>query len=1144
MMNFDVKRAVHAHANGRLLSALMVGTALSFGVLPSLLPAGQAFAQAARQFSFNIPGQPLNRALRTLSDQSGLQIAYNTAIAAGVRSQPITGTMTVEQALERLLTGSGIGYSFTGANTVTIVTRVAQASDTPDDGSTVLETITVSGSNSASPGMPFNTDTPYATAGSIAHISGEQLSRVPATSPGDMLAATPGVMNGGNRVGTSLNPNIRGMQGMGRVNTTVDGAINSTTSYRGYAGTRDETYVDPDMIGGIDITKGPSDGVGAGGIGGSIAMRTLNAEDLVRDGEAWGVRLKGSLASNSRTPLFKPLGVGPDLTRDAEPNDFLNNDNWSGSVATGTMHENFESVLAISRRQQGNYFVGNNNVPDGFIFSPDQSGTNPPGRNAVVVPGGEVYNTSATTDSILAKGKLKWDDGHSLELGYMLYDSLAGEQDEVRLNIDRASKQGFLSRTRVDTYTARYRYDPTDNPFINLRANLWHTNLDHERDLGSSSNARNHSMATTGADISNRSILDTGFGRWTFDLGAEFRHENAWAAEVFDRNRLESRGPNGVRTLTSGFGKTTFEPTDWLEVSAGGRLDHYSAEGKRIAAIHADRSQSRFSPNFGVVVKPFDGAQIFAQYKEGLRPPSLRELYWAFPTGSLRVNPDLQGEVSKNWEFGFNLMQEGLLADDDKLRFKAAYFRNRYDDFITFELVPGGNAFSGPFEFTNINKANYHGIELSGSYENGLFFAEGAFTKYLTAEYCTASGCRLPDLTGRFVADITPATYVPPEWTGSLTLGLRDEALTLGTRMQFSSTRYGSSWPAPAGQVGLVGLNFTWPEFVVFDLFGSYKFNEDTMLNFSVENITDQYYYGPLATTGMPSPGRTARISLTHRLGGNGIPTGSDLFAFGMPSFSEPRSDWTGFHIGGHLGSGMTSASGDITRTGAASASAIGYSDSGVSAGLQVGYDRQLDNRVVLGLEGDFSMLGQKSGKINTLATESAALIAGGYLESQSEYELDWTASLRGRLGYSLGRLMVYGTGGVSVLQQSGTRMQYASNTLTSSRANPNPLPTSTEPYLQEATSATSIGWTAGAGVEFALTSSLSIKGEYSYADFGAVDFNFDQARQGVTRTYRTCSTCTPARTDVPGSLDKVEGHKASIDTGIHMFKVGLNYRF
>jgi len=1107
-------------------------------------------ALAQQQVSYTIPAGNLGPALTNWARASGVKLLASSAALSGRSTRGISGSHAPQQALSVLLAGTGLTYNLDGS-TVTILdpAQGTGAAGVVDGDAIQLDTIDVTGQGVAG-GM--TADTPYETAGSSAHISSEQLSRIPPTSPGDMFVGTPGVLNGGNRVGTSLNPNIRGLQGMGRVNTTVDGAINSTTSYRGYAGTRDETYVDPDMIGGIDITKGPSDGVGTGGIGGNINMRTLAAQDLVKDGESWGVRLKGSVGSNAKTALLKASPSDPELTRDIDRPGFFNGDNWSGSVAAATLRDNFEGVLAISKRQQGNYFAGESNVPDGFLFKADPNGTNPTGRKAVVLPGGEVYNTSEDTDSILAKAKFKWDDDQSLELGYMLYDSTAGEEDEALLNINGAFGQRNLSRTKVDTYTARYRYDPADNPLVNLRANLWHTDLEHQRDLGSSSDARNHGMATTGGDISNRSIFDTAFGTLTFNAGAEFRHEDAEAVEALNaRNVLESRGPNGVRTLTSGFAKASFEPTDWLEVSAGARFDHYSAEGKRIAAVYPDRSESRLSPNVEAILKPLEGVQIFAQYKEGFRAPSLRELYWEFSTGFLEVNPDLKGEVSKNWEFGFNVLRDDVFTDGDKLRFKTSYFRNRYDDFILFALAPGGGTYTGPYEFTNIDRANYHGIELSGSYDTGRFFAEGAFTKYLTAEYCTPErGCRMPQF-DEMIANITPPTYVPPEWSGSVTLGVRDEALTLGTRVHFSSTRYGSDWPPPASQSGLVGLNFTWPEFVVFDVFGSYKFTESTILNFSVENITDQYYYGPLATTGMPSPGRTARFSLTHTIGADGVWRRPDVPLSDDPEGTSEnaafRPDWSGFYVGGHYGFSSADVSGSVaTLVGEAApvTEAANYSDGSGIGGVQIGYNQQLDNRFVFGIEGDFSILSQTNGNVGTLATESAALIAGNYLESETEYKLDWMATLRGRVGYSFGRMMVYGTGGLGVVQQSGTRIQYISNTLSSSTTNPNPEPTSTAAYFSESNSDVSLGWTAGAGFEFALAKNWSIKGEYSYADFGAADFEFDQAREGVTRTYTTCRRCTPASTTIPGSFDTVDGRKASSEAEIHTLKLGLNYRF
>jgi hemoglobin/transferrin/lactoferrin receptor protein len=103
-------------------------------------------------------------------------------------------------------------------------------------------------------------------------------------------------------------------------------------------------------------------------------------------------------------------------------------------------------------------------------------------------------------------------------------------------------------------------------------------------------------------------------------------------------------------------------------------------------------------------------------------------------------------------------------------------------------------------------------------------------------------------------------------------------------------------------------------------------------------------------------------------------------------------------------------------------------------------------------------------------------------------------------------------------------------------------------------------GWTLGVGAEYAITGNWSVKGEYAYAGFGEEDFNFPNARQGVTKPYSESVTvrCTPwpacflsggppfvtTTTNYPGSSDTVNGRKASNAIDLHTIKIGLNYRF
>ncbi len=131
----------------RLAAALLGSVVFCTGTLPLMFPASTAAAQTARTHSLDIPSQPLGRALRALATQTGIQIAYQTSIASGAVAPAVSGTMTTEDALGQLLSGSGLRYAFTNANTVAILAS-SSAADTSisADGAIVLGTIEVEGS--------------------------------------------------------------------------------------------------------------------------------------------------------------------------------------------------------------------------------------------------------------------------------------------------------------------------------------------------------------------------------------------------------------------------------------------------------------------------------------------------------------------------------------------------------------------------------------------------------------------------------------------------------------------------------------------------------------------------------------------------------------------------------------------------------------------------------------------------------------------------------------------------------------------------------------------------------------------------------------------------------------------------------------
>ncbi|MDH4982606.1 STN domain-containing protein [Hyphomicrobium sp. D-2] len=87
-------------------------------------PLSGAYAQqastATAQISFNIPAQSLGSALTAFADRAGWKLLVPSSLVSGKSSAGVSGALTREQALNRLLAGTGLAYTFNGSDAVTI----------------------------------------------------------------------------------------------------------------------------------------------------------------------------------------------------------------------------------------------------------------------------------------------------------------------------------------------------------------------------------------------------------------------------------------------------------------------------------------------------------------------------------------------------------------------------------------------------------------------------------------------------------------------------------------------------------------------------------------------------------------------------------------------------------------------------------------------------------------------------------------------------------------------------------------------------------------------------------------------------------------------------------------------------------------
>ncbi|MBV1934092.1 MAG: TonB-dependent receptor, partial [Parvibaculaceae bacterium] len=54
-------------------------------------------------------------------------------------------------------------------------------------------------------------------------------------------------------------------------------------------------------------------------------------------------------------------------------------------------------------------------------------------------------------------------------------------------------------------------------------------------------------------------------------------------------------------------------------------------------------------------------------------------------------------------------------------------------------------------------------------------------------------------------------------------------------------------------------------DYTLYDLYGSFKLNENATMRAALNNLTDVAYIPAMGSTGAPAPGRTATVSLSLR---------------------------------------------------------------------------------------------------------------------------------------------------------------------------------------------------------------------------------------------------------------------------------------
>ena len=340
----------------------------------------------------------------------------------------------------------------------------------------------------------------------------------------DLFSGLPGVYSGEARNSGALDPNIRGVQGQGRIPVTIDGTEQAITVWRGMFGANNRNYVDPNIISSVYVEKGPSfNREVKSGIGGSVALKTLEADDIVPEGQKYGVEIKAETSNNSIKPrkatyaenvdyrtLENPLNVMGGYWRFyADDSDRLTprfggkhkfSEDKAYRIAAATKQDNFDAILTYAYRNKGNYFSGKKGAQRYGFYSTDNAenlrrlkeqgikelSPNVPIIGLFYTPGGEVANTSLETESWLGKTTFRLPNNQSIKLGLRHTHSTFGEVMPSRIlsgggfqgeNVNSQNKIAEWPQAWVKqrAYNIDYSWKPEGSRWIDLNASLWTT---------------------------------------------------------------------------------------------------------------------------------------------------------------------------------------------------------------------------------------------------------------------------------------------------------------------------------------------------------------------------------------------------------------------------------------------------------------------------------------------------------------------------------------------------------------------------------------------------------------------------------------------------------------------------------------------
>jgi len=681
------------------------------------------------------------------------------------------------------------------------------------------DTITVYGTSNPLPVFDYP--------GQVTVVDRDALETLAPSAISDALRDVPGLdFTGGPRRSGEL-PSIRGLSGQ-NVLILLDGARQSFTSAHD-----GRFFVDPELIGTAEIVRGPASALyGSGAVGGVLAFESVDAADLLREGETWGARARVGYQSVNEETL--------------------------ASITAFTQQGDFDGLASFGIRQSGDIELA--------------SGADLPSDDDIQTA--LLKGSYALTDALSIEGS--WQRFTNFAIEPNNGQGIAGTGDGI---LDRDVDKDITT----DTFRVGLNFNPVDNDWVDVAITAYQTSSDVDEFDATVPRTTIRDIETTGFSARNASRFTIGSAETTLTIGGDWYKDEQTGTD--DQTNDGTRGgvPNGESEFVGVFAQLESiveTPAGQFVLIPGVRFDEF--ESSSTIAPDEENSDDALSPRFAASFAPngADWLRLFGSYSEGFRAPSINELYldgvhfsiphpvlfnpamgsFVLAPNNFIPNPDLVPEETQTLEFGAGVDFEQIFSASDRLQAKVSYFETDADDLINLSVnvAPSPNCFAPPFfqpcdwgtsESANVDEAELSGFEGELHYDSDRFFAR--------ASYSSIEGTNVSD--GSDLGSLTPDR-------AALNLGLKvpEWNALVGVRVQHA----GDFEQRVSDGAGGFTLQDERDGYTVLDVYATWRPSaiDGLRLDLGVDNVFDEEYERTFA--GVVEPGVNVKIAASWQFGG------------------------------------------------------------------------------------------------------------------------------------------------------------------------------------------------------------------------------------------------------------------------------------